>query len=79
MALAAWLGSLALAINYAHNLPESPDPGKGRVYEINSHGKFVYLTRSERDRMYILRYVALGFFVGAMGIGYAKGEIRPRR
>jgi len=33
--------------HFAHSRPIRPDVKAGRTYELNYHGKFVYLTRSE--------------------------------
>jgi hypothetical protein len=54
---------------YADTRPHVPDSSDGRVYSLNTHGTFVYLTIAELARLYGL--MAAGALCTATGIAIA--------
>ena len=58
--LAVWvLSTTVLWYHYAGTRPKTPRPETGNIYELNTHGSYVYLTYGDCLRLY-----------GAMGVGF---------
>lgn len=53
---------------YATTRPHHPDPAVGRVYVINNHGTYSYLTRSEQWRLWCLEFGAPIAFLTALAL-----------
>jgi hypothetical protein len=49
--LALWIGGGALWYSYAASRPPTADPASGRVWQLNTHGSYAYLTRGEVARL----------------------------
>jgi hypothetical protein len=54
-----------LDLRYDATRPPHPDPPAGRVYELNNHGSYVYLTADENMRLQLLGYGSWPLFVAA--------------
>jgi hypothetical protein len=46
-----WFWAIAISLNYSQHLPHSPNRATGRVYSLNNHGQYVYLTSKENSRL----------------------------
>lgn len=64
--LVIWFGGAFLWYQYAGTRPRIPEPQNGRVYALNTHGDFAYLTRAEAARLGTL--IGLGFLCGLSAI-----------
>jgi hypothetical protein len=63
-----WMVAAYLWFEYAATRPQTPNPLTGNVYTLNSHGSVVYLTRSERLRLYSVLGLGLGSVWAAIAI-----------
>lgn len=61
-----WFGFIALSEYYSTTRPNRPDANSGRVYQLNNHGSYAYLTRSEQWRLWCLEFGALPVFLAAV-------------
>ena len=49
--LALWIGGGTLWYSYAASRPRIADPASGRVWQLNTHGSYAYLTLGEVARL----------------------------
>jgi hypothetical protein len=70
------LADFWLWTQYAQTLPSLPDAAAGRIYLLNTHGTYVYLTISEHIRLYALIYSGAAFFLIAVLIDVLKKPFR---
>ena len=69
----AWLSFISLSAHYSATRPHQPDQPAGRVFELNQHGSYAYLTKDEQWRLWLLEFGAWPFFVaGALLARYWK-------
>jgi len=66
LAVAVWFGFIALFEHYSATRPPRPDTSSGRVYQLNNHGSYAYLTQSEQHRLWLLEFGAPAIFVAAV-------------
>ena len=66
LALGFWFAGFFLWEYFDFHKPNIPDPGKGRVYPLNTHGSIVYLTQGERSALYGLIAPGATFFLLAL-------------
>jgi hypothetical protein len=66
LGFAIWFGFIALFEHYSATRPNRPDATSGRVYQLNNHGSYTYLTKSEQWRLRCLEFGALPFFLAAV-------------
>ena len=60
----AFVASLAFSISFFYrDLPNRPRPEVGRIYPLNNHGYYLYLTRKEHLEETVSGYVGLGLFL----------------
>jgi hypothetical protein len=64
-ALVAWLAFVALFLQYSATRPRVAVPDQGRVYPINNHGTYSYVTGREFANLFALGAVA--FVVSGIG------------
>jgi hypothetical protein len=62
----SWFGFTVLWLQYDNTRPASRQPIEGRVYQLNTHGHFVFLTHTELTNLYILGLVGAVFLLTAM-------------
>ena len=65
LSLAIWFSFIALFEHYAATRPNRPDPSSGRIYQLNNHGSYAYLTEGEQRRLWCLEFGGLPFFLVA--------------
>jgi hypothetical protein len=73
-----WFGLLSewgLYVFFAHHRPLSADPQHGRIYPLQIHGGFVYLTYADRS----IGLFPLALVVGAMLFGMLMEYLPPYR
>ena len=66
IALLLWFASLWLFLQYSSTRPHERVPEQGRIYEINNHSTYSYLTASENALLLALQVIPLLLF----GAGY---------
>jgi hypothetical protein len=76
--LLLWFTSVFLEMHYAYSRPRVPDARTGRIYELNIHGSFIYLTRQEHLMLTALMVTAGVSFGAAVCIDIFK-DVFPRR
>ena len=59
--------------------PAHPDPSQGRVYVMNNHGIYRYLTKKEDNLLTVMPVISISLFVGAGLIYYFVLGKRPRK
>ncbi|HEX4426798.1 MAG TPA: hypothetical protein VH079_15470 [Terriglobales bacterium] len=63
-----------LSMYYWPNIPAVPDPGAGRTYSLNNHGRYTYMNRNE----YLLHEVAFWtFIICLLGTGAIEQFLDP--
>lgn len=65
IAVAIWFGFIVLFEHYSATRPRRPDISSGRIYQLDNHGSYVYLTKSEQWRLRRLEFGGLPFFITA--------------
>jgi hypothetical protein len=63
--LLIWFGFLTLFEYYSSTRPSRPDADSGRVYQVNNHGSYAYLTRGEQWSLWCLEFGTPPFFLAA--------------
>jgi len=58
-----WFVFIGLFLQYAATRPSRPQAEIGRIYEINNHGTFAYLTFPEAVRLWGLCGTAITIFI----------------
>ncbi len=56
LGLMVWFSFIALSVHYSATRPRRPSSDSGRVYELNNHGSYAYLTKSEQWRLWSLEF-----------------------
>jgi hypothetical protein len=64
--LGVWSSFIALSMHYAATRPNQPDPPAGRVFELNQHGSYAYLTSDEQWRLWLLQFGAWPFAIAGV-------------
>jgi hypothetical protein len=62
-ALASWLVSVALGLQYDKTRPTVAQPNEGRIYCFSNHSHVVYLTAREKFQWNLLVGAAVCFFL----------------
>ena len=62
-ALASWLVSVALGLQYDKTRPTVAQPNEGRIYCFANHGHVVYLTAIEKSHWNLFVTAAVCFFL----------------
>ena len=52
--IVCWISFLCLSLQYGFTRPTSKQPGQGRLYALNIHGRVAYLTHHEILNLYVL-------------------------
>ena len=68
LGVAIWFGFIALFEYYSATRPNRPDATVGRVYQLNNHGSYAYLTKSEQWGLWCLEFGGLPFFFAAVAL-----------
>ncbi len=68
VSLAIWFCFIALFEHYSATRPHRPDTTSGRIYELNNHGSYAYLTKGEQQRLWCLEFGGLPFFLVAVAL-----------
>jgi membrane protein YdbS with pleckstrin-like domain len=76
LALAIWVGAMALWMHLDATRPHTADAATGRIYALNTHGSIAYLNHRERTMMRTLTWTAGALFVTGVGIDIL---VRPFR
>lgn len=66
ISLALWFALMALWWGYAHTRPTMPAPYAGRIYALTEYGVTVYLTKPERNYLYMLGAMSVLLFLVVM-------------
>lgn len=66
--LVIWFSFIALFEHYSFTRPNRPDPTAGRIYELNNHGSYAYLTKGEQQCLWSLEFGGLPFFFAAVAL-----------
>ena len=69
LSLVVWFSFIALFEHYAATRPQHADRAAGRVYVLNNHGSYAYLTQSEQRRLWYLEFGAWPLFIAAVALG----------
>jgi len=64
---------------YYRDFPSTPIPESGRVYPLNNHGRYTYMSHSEYLQEEICAYAPIPFFAIAFWIDYRYDPFRRRR
>jgi hypothetical protein len=68
LGLAIWFSFIALFEHYSATRPNRPDATAGRIYELNNHGSYAYLTKGEQGRLWCLEFGGVPFFLAAVAL-----------
>lgn len=66
LSLAIWFSFIALFEHYSATRPIRPDTSSGRIYQLNNHGSYVYLTKREQWRLWFLEFGGVPLFLAAV-------------
>ena len=66
LGLAIWFSFIALFEHYSATRPNQPEATSGRIYQLNNHGSYAYLTKGEQRRLWCLEFGGLPFVLVAM-------------
>jgi hypothetical protein len=66
LGLAIWFSFIALFEHYSATRPHRADVSSGRIYQLNNHGSYAYLTKSEQQRLWCLEFGGIPFFLAAL-------------
>ena len=61
--VASFFGSMVLFEHYATTRSHQADAAAGRIYRLNNHGSYVYLTRSEQWPLWCLQFGGFALFI----------------
>lgn len=62
----SWFGFTVLWLQYDNTRATSQQPSEGRLYQLNTHGHYVFLTHTELAHLYILGVVGGVFLFTAI-------------
>jgi hypothetical protein len=65
LSLAIWFSFIALFEHYSATRPNRPDATSGRIYQLNNHGSYAYLTIGEQRRLWCLEFGGLPLLLAA--------------
>ena len=65
LGLASWCSFIVLDVHYSATRPHQPDATAGRIYQLNTHGSYAYLTIGEQLRLWCLGLGSLSFFIAS--------------
>jgi hypothetical protein len=68
LGLAIWFSYIALFEHYSATRPSRPDVAAGRIYQLNNHGSYAYVSTREQWRLWCLEFGGLPFFLGAVAL-----------
>ncbi len=75
---ALWVGFFALSSYYSSTRPRQPDPATGRIYELNQHGSYAYLTADEHWTLLLLEFSGIPFvIVGGLLARFWRVRLHP--
>jgi hypothetical protein len=77
--LGSWVGSDVLWHHYEFTRPATRQPEAGRVYPLNTHGTYVYLTFDERALLYFLMLLGVACFLLTAAFYYFERRDAQRR
>lgn len=63
LALGCWFSWFFLWKYFDAHKPDTPEPSKGMIYPLNTHGSIVYITQNEHYALYGLIVAAIAFFL----------------
>jgi hypothetical protein len=68
LSLAIWFSFIALFEHYSATRPNRPDATSGRIYQLNNHGSYAYLTQGEQRRLWCLEFGGPFLFLAAVAL-----------
>lgn len=68
--LGSWVASFVLWYHYAFTRPAVWRSKRGRIYPLNTHGTYVYLTSHEHFLLYVLIVIGITCSLLVIGIHY---------
>jgi hypothetical protein len=76
LALAIWFSFIALFEHYSATRPKRADVASGRIYQLNNHGSYAYLTKGEQQRLWWLEFGGIPFVLAAMVVTRFDRELK---
>jgi hypothetical protein len=74
LAFVLWFSGMYAFFSFLATRPELPDPGSGRVYQLNNHGDIAYVTLSEIGPVHGLLAAGGACMLAAILIGRRKAK-----
>jgi hypothetical protein len=68
LSVAIWFSFIALFEHYSATRPNRPNVPSGRIYQLNNHGSYAYLTKDEQRRLWCLEFGGIPFFLAAAAL-----------